>query len=83
MPFRKYPNLTEDGFNPFENLSEKLNRNRDEFFDGFLMGDLVFGEKQISLWGQKNQERADTRPGRRKQKQISVSFQIQIFMGSK
>ena len=45
MPFQKYPNLTEEGFNPFENLSEKLNRNRDEFFDGFLMGDLGLGRK--------------------------------------
>ena len=43
------PNLTKDGSNPFENLSEKLNQNRDEFFDGFLMGDLGLGEKQIRL----------------------------------
>ena len=49
MPFQKYPNLATDGPNPFENLSEKLNQNRDEFFDGFLMGDLGLGEKQIRL----------------------------------
>ena len=42
------PNLTKDGSNPFENLSEKLNQNRDEFFDGFLMGDLA-GFKETAV----------------------------------
>ena len=45
MPFQKYPNLATDGPNPFENLSEKLNQNRVDFFDGFLMGDFASGRK--------------------------------------
>ena len=49
MPFQKYPNLATDGPNPFENLSEKLNQNRVDFFDGFLMGASPVGEKQIRL----------------------------------
>ena len=45
MPFQKYPNLATNGPNPFENLSEKLNQNRVDFFDGFLMGDFASGRK--------------------------------------
>ena len=62
MPFQRYPNLAkeEEGFNPFQNLSEKLNRNRDEFFDGFLMGGSWTGRKTDQTAGERSIRAADT-----------------------